>query len=330
METVRFDRARILVTGGSGFIGTNVVQHYLDRGVGALINADVATPKVAAHSSVWRRVDVTDRQTVIDVFDELRPTHLLHMAARTDLHGRSLGEYAANVAGQRNVVDAAMTSPSLEASVFVSSRMVCEIGYLPEKDDDYCPPNYYGESKVEGELMVRSSDIEHRWTLVRPTSIWGPYFGVPYRDFFGAVLAGRYMHPRGEIVEKSFGFVGNTVHQLVQLLHEPLVPVHGKTLYVADYEPLNMLEFAQEVSAYADARRVRTAPVPLLRAVALIGDALQRARIMRDAPLTSFRLANLRTQMVYDLSELSDAVGPLPYTHTEGVLATLKYMGVLT
>lgn len=329
MQTTSLDRSRILITGGSGFIGTNAVQSCMERGAVNIVSADVVPPKLAEHNSVWRKVDITERRAVGELFDEVQPTHLVHLGARTDLHGRSLNDYAANLQGVQNVADAAAQSRTLEASIFASSRMVCEISYIPNGDDDYCPPNFYGQSKVEGELIVRGADLGHRWTIVRPTSIWGPHFGVPYRDFFVSVLAGRYVHPRGEKIEKSFGYVGNTVHQILRLLFEPRTQVHGKTLYLADYEPLDVLDFAQEICAYSGRRRVRTVPVTLLRAAALLGDGFQRARIMKDAPLTSFRLRNLRTRMVYDLSELAAAVGPLPYTRTEGVQETLNYLGEL-
>lgn len=329
MRATPLDRSRILITGGSGFIGTNTVQSCLERGADTIVSADVVSPKLPEHNSLWRKVDITDRDAVRELFDDVQPTHLVHLGARTDLHGRSLRDYAANLEGVQNVVEAAAQSRSLEASIFASSRMVCEISYIPQSDDDYCPPNFYGQSKVEGELIVRGAELGHRWTIVRPTSIWGPHFGVPYRDFFISVLAGRYVHPRGERIEKSFGYVGNTVHQILRLLHEPQTTIHRKTLYLADYEPLDVWEFAQEICAYAGRRRVRTAPVTLLRAAALLGDGLQRARIMKDAPLTSFRLRNLRTRMVYDLSELSAAVGPLPFTRTDGVQATLSYLGEL-
>ena len=45
---------------------------------------------------------------------------------------------------------------SIERILFTSSLLVCENGYIPNSDDDYCPPNLYGESKVIGEKIVKS------------------------------------------------------------------------------------------------------------------------------------------------------------------------------
>lgn len=50
---------RILVTGGSGFIGTNLVDYYLSKGE-EVINFNIAPPKNAQHKPYWRKVDILD------------------------------------------------------------------------------------------------------------------------------------------------------------------------------------------------------------------------------------------------------------------------------
>jgi len=231
---------RALVTGGSGFIGTNLVEDHLRRG-DEVLSADGREPRNPAHSGLWRKSDLLDRDGLFDLFEEFEPTHLLHMGARTDLHGTTLPDYAANREGVDNVIEAARRSSSLERAVFASSRMVCRIDHRPVDENDYSPPNPYGESKMEGELRVRGSGLEVPWTLVRPTSIWGPWFDVPYKDFFLAIARGRYVHVRGGAARKSFGYVGNTVYQLRKILTAPVEQVHGRTLYLGDYPPIEKI-----------------------------------------------------------------------------------------
>ena len=48
---------KILVTGGSGFIGTNLMEYYLSKGVEAL-NFSTDPPKNPEHKSYWRKVDI--------------------------------------------------------------------------------------------------------------------------------------------------------------------------------------------------------------------------------------------------------------------------------
>ena len=164
------ERPRILITGGSGFIGTNAVEHWLNLGFDVM-NLDVKPPQNGAHRDLWLRCDITEPSELRAAYEAFRPHYLLHLAARTDLdERRNLSGYAANIDGVRNLLD--IVGPPLRRAIFASSRMVCRIGYQPQHEDDFAPPNLYGQSKVEGERLVRSSAMNCEWVIVRPTSIW--------------------------------------------------------------------------------------------------------------------------------------------------------------
>jgi nucleoside-diphosphate-sugar epimerase len=317
---------RILVTGGSGFIGTNVVEDFASRGE-EVLNLDIEPPRNSRHDKFWRPADLRDTKTVQAIVREFSPQWIVHLAARTDLDGRSLNDYGANTRGVENLVAAVEGLSSVRRVIFASSRLVCRIGYLPRNDVDYCPTTIYGQSKVVTERIVRSAGVKipGTWLIVRPTSIWGPWFDTPYRDFFLSIAKGRYVHPCGYRILKSFGFVGNTVYQLRRLLEAPDASVAGRTYYLADYPPIDVLEMAQTVSAQLDAQPIREISVRWLRAAARIGDALKRFG-WRNPPLTTFRLVNLLTPMVYDLDPLKSVVGDLPYTMVEGIEITIRWL----
>lgn len=315
----------IIVTGGSGFIGTNLIQSLLRDGH-EVLNLDLRPPACATHGALWKRVDITDRAELIAHFTAFQPEYVYHLAARTDMHGSAVSEYLANTSGTANlIVAAAAVSGRLRRVIFASSRMVCPIGYQPGSPLDYRPPNPYGESKVIGEQMVRAASLACEWVLVRPTSIWGPWFSVPYRDFFDAVSRGRYVHPRGQRIRKSFGFVGNTVFQLRRLMQAPAEAVHGQTFYLADFEPIEVLEWGGVIARAFGVPAIREVPLHLLRIAARAGDLMQ-ALGWKDAPLTSFRLDNLLTQMLYDTGSLEAVCGPLPYRVEDAVPLTVAWM----
>lgn len=48
---------RILITGGSGFIGTNLIEKLRKEGKYELLSLDIAQPKISAHNDVWKQVD---------------------------------------------------------------------------------------------------------------------------------------------------------------------------------------------------------------------------------------------------------------------------------
>ena len=115
---------------------------------------------------------------------EFQPEYIIHLAARTDLNGKSVSDYSANIEGVENMVKISNSLASLKRVIYASSRLVCKIGYQPKSYNDFCPTTFYGESKMIGEMIVRNyTKSFYSWSIVRPTSIWGPWFDVPYRNF---------------------------------------------------------------------------------------------------------------------------------------------------
>ncbi len=317
--------SRVLITGGSGFIGTNLMEHYINAQK-EVVNIDIKPPRNSAHAKYWLDVDLLDSVRLKEAIEEFRPTVILHMGARTDLEGASVDDYSANTIGVQNLIEAISRVP-VERVIFASSRLVCRIGYEPRHDNDYCPTTSYGYSKVLGEKIVRreSHRIRCPWVIVRPTSIWGPWFDVPYRSFFDIVSKGRYFHPGNQKIYKTFGFVGNVVHEIERLLHVDEHLVNKRTLYLADYEPIELKRFSEMICKEFNGPKIRSVPVFMLRLAAGIGD-VSKTLGWKNPPLTSFRLNNLLTPMVHDLSELKKIVGPLPYPVEEGVSRTVGWL----
>lgn len=72
---------------------------------------------------------------------------------------------------------------------------------------DYCPHTKYGESKVETEIRVWMIHLIVTGALSGLTSIWGPWFGVPYRNFFDMVMRRMYFHIGHIKCHKTYGYI---------------------------------------------------------------------------------------------------------------------------
>ena len=314
---------RALVTGGSGFIGSNLVHHLHEYGH-SVLNFDIRPPRDSRHESVWVEGDLTKRAVLNETLRSFKPTVVFHLGARTDLDGRSLDDYSANTSGTKNLIAAIADAESVEHTILASSRLVFDIDHLPAHDYDYRASTLYGRSKVEMERIVRAGAQSTSWTLVRPTSIWGPWFDVPYRDFFDAVRRGRFLKPAGVTIYKSFGYVGNAVHQLMAIARAPDTS-RGKALWLCDYEPLELSQWADEIALGFGRRGPRSVRKSVLRFLAKVGDAMGRYGYS-NPPITSFRLNNLLTNMVYDASRTEEIAGPLPFNRLAGVTETIAWL----
>ncbi len=312
------------MTGGSGFIGTNVMQRWIDTGI-EVLNLDSRPPSNPAHTPFWTETDIRDKKAYTAAVIDFKPDCLLHLAARADLNGETVADYDANTVGVENTVLAAKEG-GVSRVLFASSQLVCTPGYQPRTDEDYCPPNPYGESKVIGEQIVRTmAGDAFTWALLRPTSIWGPWFNEPYRDFFLRVRRGGYLQAKGVQVAKSFGYVGNAVFQLAALSQAPAERLHRRVLYLADYEPVVVSEWADMIQREWGAARIKEVPLGVLQVAAKVGDGLKKAG-WQNPPLTSYRLRNLLTPSPQDMEPLRALCGPLPYTQADGTHLTIEWL----
>ena len=315
---------RVFITGGSGFIGTNLIQNFLQDGW-EVVNFDLVSPRNPEHDKQFMEGDIRNGEALNAAVRDFRPGLVIHLAARTDLNGPTLADYDANTIGVQNMIDAIRAVGSVSRVVFASTRYVHKTEVFPLRDNDYSPFTRYGESKVETERIVRSSQLEIPWVLIRPTSIWGPWFRIPYRMFFDTVRRGVYVHPRGRRISKSYGYVGNVIYQIRQFLSVDEAKIDKRTLYVSDDQNMDVLEFAQVIQEAFEAPPVRQVPMALLQVLAHTGDLLKKLGVS-NPPLTSFRLSNLLTPMNYDMSATREVAGPAPYTLKEGVRATVDWI----
>lgn len=314
---------KLLITGGSGFIGTQSSATGL-KFADTVLNVDIKSPNRSHLRNSWRAFDILDLDVLIETLQEFQPTHILHLAAKTGMDLKGLEDLPANIEGVRNTVKAASKCRSVQRVVFVSSLLVCKNGYIPKHDEDYCPPNYYGESKVIGEQIVRSAGVPFEWSIVRPTSIWGPWFEHSYKTFFQTIDKGLYFHFGGEPIVKPKSYVGNTVHMMYKILFHPTSEVHRQTYYLSDWPETSTNEWAEEINRQFDGKPIRTVPLPLLSVAAKGGDLLKR--IGKEPPLTTFRLNNMRTGGSYPVENTKRIVGDLPYSLSDGVRETILWM----
>ena len=315
---------RVIITGGSGFIGTSAVDYLINYNMPCM-NIDFQSPKKDAHQRYWTNVDIRDYSEFENAILHFNPTHILHLAADLGMDHKTLDNLQCNIKGIENLIESVKNIVSIQRIIFTSSLLVCKNGYIPINDIDYCPPNLYGESKVIGEEIVRSAELSCEWAIVRPTSIWGPWFDYSYKEFFKTIDRNRYVHIGKDEFQKPASFVGNTVHMLLKILLGDNPKINKSTFYLADYPWYSTKKWANTIQKTLNSKPIKTAPLWFLKLLAIFGDIIKKM-LKYDPPLTSFRLNNILTGGKYPIENTKQICGKLPYNLEEAVFITSQWM----
>ena len=311
---------KILVTGGSGFIGTNLINRLVNNY--SVFNLDKHTPANTKLISHWKEIDILDYINLEKEIINFDPDYIIHLAAVTDLNGRNNEYYNANVEGTENIIKICGKLKKLKKVIFTSSMYVCKPGYIPKTYNDYKPHTLYGESKVKGELLVKNiTNPVLKWVIIRPTSIWGPWFGIPYIDFFNIVYQGKYFD-FGRTCSKTYGYVENIVFQIEKILISD--NANFKTLYLGDNPPIQISQWANEISQEFRKRKIKKIPFLVIKTASILGDMLSKLSIR--FPISSFRLSNMTTNNILPLDEIYEIANDLPVTRSEGTRQTIDWL----
>ena len=257
--TMTTDLGRVLVTGGSGFVGTNLVTELLDRGH-VVRSFDRAPSPLAPRERLETLVgDITDAADVAHAVEGIDT--VIHTAAIIDLMGGGSAparerSFAVNVGGTKNLVYAARTA-GVKRFVYTASNSVVMGGQRIAGGDETLPyttrfADLYTETKVVAEKFVLSANGEGGMLTcsIRPSGIWGRGDQTMFRKLFESVLAGHVkVLVGGKDVKLDNSYVHNLIHGFI-LAAEHLVPggtAPGQAYFVNDGEPINMFEFSRPV-----------------------------------------------------------------------------------
>src|ERR1700760_3235168 len=252
---------RVLVTGGSGFVGANLVTTLLDQGYHVRSFDRAPSPLPAQPGLEVLQGDICDPDIVAGAVSGIDT--VFHTAALIELMGgASVTEeyrqrsFAVNVEGTKNLVRAAQAA-GVKRFVYTASNSVVMGGKRISGGDETLPyterfNDLYTETKVVAEKFVLSQNgVDGMLTCsIRPSGIWGRGDQTMFRKLFESVLAG---HVKVLVGSKDAKLDNSYVHNLIHgflLAAEHLVPggsAPGQAYFINDGEPINMFEFSRPV-----------------------------------------------------------------------------------
>jgi UDP-glucose 4-epimerase len=177
---------KAVVTGGAGFIGSNLVDALLERGDEVVIVDNLTTGKRAnveqalANGARLVEADIRDGQALRDLFEEVRPDVVFHFAAQIDVR-RSVSDTPldamVNVVGTINVLEAALAVGARVVNSSTGGAIYGEGKIIPAPEDHPAEPEApYGQSKFAAEGYLELYRRLHGLSTVslRYGNVYGP------------------------------------------------------------------------------------------------------------------------------------------------------------
>lgn len=199
---------KILVTGGSGFIGTRLIDVLLRENHQVTIFDKVTSSK---YPDMVFLGDVRDQDTLIKASEGMDIIYNLAAEHADDVTPLSL--YAdVNIGGATNVVAAAEAN-GIRNIVFTSSVAIYGLNRgTPDESMDAQPFNEYGRTKYEAEkifLQWADKHPENSLTMVRPSVIFGENNRGNVYNLMKQIASGKFVMIGNGNNKKSMGYVGN-------------------------------------------------------------------------------------------------------------------------
>jgi len=282
---------RVLITGASGFIGTNLIDLLVGQNY-TISNFDKVSPNKKSHWQFWQQGNLLEMADIEKAFDTFKPTVVIHLAARTDTLSANLEDYIDNTKGTENLIRCLERVDFAGRVVIASTQYVykSEENPVPSRDEEYIPYTAYGVSKVITEQLTRESSLRCCWTIVRPANIWGPWHLRYPVELWRIIDKGLYVHPSTHPVIRTYGYVKNVAYQILQIIQADAARVDKQTYYLGDI-PIDSYIWLNAISKNLRGKTLRRVPSYFFKLPALFGDLLLKMGF--SSPLYTARFKNM-------------------------------------
>jgi nucleoside-diphosphate-sugar epimerase len=311
----------VFITGGSGFIGTQLVEIALRDGCTVRI-FDTAAPSNPAHRELWIEGDVRDALFVARAISDFTPDLVLHLASDTDVSITRIEQFQTTIDGTANILAAIHDLP-LTRFVHTSTQFVVKPGVEPRDERYLAPYTVYGEAKAEAEKLVWSAGLQMPWIIVRPVIIWGPGHPSFADHIFRHIVSRRYLHPVGAPITRAFGYVENVAQQIYTLAILPESLTDRHVFYVGD-DTINYDVWADAFAKALTGKRARRIPLRVLKLLGRAGDLIKKLGL--PTPIDSGRAFRMSTSSRVDLSHTHALTGVPAVDFDRGVRETVAWL----
>ncbi len=301
------------VTGGSGFTGGHLCAALVRRG--ARVNALVrrtsdtrALEQLGAHLVVG---DLRDRASFEEGLAGCDTVY--HVGAAFREAKIPDAEYTAiNVGGTRNVIEAAARAGVRRVVHCSTVGVHGDTGREPaDEDTPFDPPDFYCQSKVEGEMLARElfDRLGLEGVVFRPFGIYGPG-DTRFLKLFKGIARGRFIMIGSGDVMYQFSYVDDLCDGIILCGTKP--EAVGEVFILGGEPPVTLNQVIEEVRRATDGRppRLRVPMAPVMAAATLCERICRPLGI--EPPLYPRRVEFFSKHRAFDISKAKRMLGHAP------------------
>lgn len=317
----------VFVTGGSGFIGRNLIRRLVADGhrVVALARSGESARVVSELGAEPARGDILDRAALEAGMAGC--TWLVHAAADTGHGALQAAQHHTNLAGTRNVLLAARAA-GVRRAIHLSTEAVLLSGEPLVMADETRPyparfAGSYSASKAAAEqaaLALNSAECEV--IVIRPRFVWGRDDTTALPQLAAAARSGKLAWIDGGTYLTSTTHIDNVIEGIVLALARGR---GGEAYFITDGAPVEFRGFVTAMLERAGiAPPTRAMPRWLVRKVARLGDWLERISGGRiKAPIGGQEYGTVGVEVTLDIAKATRELGYRPAITREQGLATI-------
>lgn len=313
---------KILLTGGSGFIGGHFHKAIPND---QIINLDLNKPAFN-YTSTFVQGDIRVKSDIEKAIAGQKIDLILSLAAKHHDFGIGHDEYFdTNEDGTRIICDIASEN-NIKKIIFYSS--VAVYGIRPEVSNEQMSPQPdgpYGASKLAGERVLEKWAAEQPdrcVVIIRPTLVFGPNNMANMRNLIRQIDSGLYFHLGKAENVKSIAYVENVVAATL-FAKDRMKP--GVTVYNYADEPQMSTRKISEVIAEALGKKIRlTVPRTLGIMMGLPFDLLIKVT-GKNLPISSARIKKLGTQTYHSAMKLFSEGFKPRFTTVDGLKKMVQW-----
>lgn len=310
----------ILVTGGTGFLGSTVIKHLIDDGqsVIALKRANSVIPAHLKSSSLieWVDADITDYFSLADLFPKIRQVY--HCAAKISYHPQDAAEmFQTNIEGTKHIVNLCLLHQVRLLHVSSIAALGKNKQGLPVKESDkwefHRKISNYSMAKYESEMEVWRGIVEGLdAVIVNPSVIMGVGPGeFGSRTIFERVFKGNKIYPLGSV---GIVDVDDVAQIMLQLMASP---ISGER-FILNGANISNQELLNKISELMNKPKPNIAASRVVLSMAWRLSKLASYLNGKRPALTKETARAANSKLMYDNGKISKALGYTfkPIDHT--------------